>query len=523
MTNEADENQSPHDTNAYAPPLVAPEAYKAPHGVTKAQRLAGVCLVVGASLNLAERVLEARWNPAAYFPYLSQSDPLMYFLWIPIILPILIILMDFVLGLMIIAKKQRFVAWAIIRIVFGLLIIVIAQAYYLRKNELDLSRALLVFAPGIALLVLLGGRNLQKLRIGLGGVGFGLCSMVTLWTLSVAATGVDPFGWAIQTANGTIETEPVEEITGRAVPYKLKLPPNKWYLARNNTLGDGTEADRWLIRPDIKAELLITLDASPDVGTIPDDYTTTNVKSFQENKKVFVRKREPLRTHPDKGHLVLFDNEKSREPDGWILGIVTTYRRGYFIQAFAPKRFFSEIEPELQAIIESLELPPDLPIKGPDDCEPNAVTRVEGLAQKYAFNLPAGRWYQRKTEAMKKDDPATDRWLVRPEKDAHIWVIIDSVPSGEIDLDQYTESVAKTITAATKMTLLSRDRPRAREGRILKAKGHNERMEYRYLYGIYVDGPNAYQVIAVTRSSYFDEMEADFTQVIEQFELPKAR
>jgi hypothetical protein len=524
MANRTDEDQPPEESNAYAPPAAAPQTYAVPRGITKAQRLAGVCLVIGASLMFANKVVESRLRPAEYFSSLSANDPLIYYVWIPVILPISSVILDLVLGLLLIAKKQRVVSWATIRVVLGMILAGLVQAYFLSTNGIDSPTFLLVFLPNIALLILLAGHTSQKLRVALGGSMYALYSLIGLWNLEVAATGVDPLAWVIQTANGTIESESVDEVTGRAIPYKLKLPPDKWYLARNNILGDGTEADRWLVRPDVNAQIVITLDGSPEMGTIPDDYTNTNVREFLKDKKFLVSKREPLRPYPDKGHLVSFDNERSYEPNGWMLGIVTTYRRGYFIQAFAPKKVFLEIEAELRAIIESLELPPDVPKQAPDDCEPNAVTRLEGLAQKYVLSAPSGHWYQRKAEAIKKDNPSTDRWIVLPEKDAHIWVFVESVPSGVIDLDGYTEAVAKTISAETNMTLLSREKPPShpKEGRILKAKGHSNNVEYHYLYGIYVDGPNAYQIVAVTRSSYFDDMEAELMQAIDTFEWPKA-
>jgi len=525
MTDQPEDDLPTHDPNAYAPPTAAPEVREAPRGTTKAQRLAGAFLIMGSCLILAERIIDLHNLSAIQTSPFSLSNPMTIALAFPLIWAGLLVLMDLVLGGMLIARKHRFVAWTVIRLVLGMILVSVTYVVFSRYGRIDSPAWMLILIPNVTLLVMLLGDGAQKFRVTFGAFVIGLYGILSICNLGVVATGINPLGWVIETANGTIESNSIDEVTGREVAYKLELPPNKWHLARNNALGDGTDADRWLIRPDVKAQIIVTLDGSPDMGTIPDDYTTSNVKHFQESKHVLVRKREPLRKHPNKGHLVLFDNERSRDPDGWIVGIVTTYRRGYFIQAFAPKKVFPEIEAELRAIIESLELPPPLPVKAPEDCEPNAVTQIEGLARKYVLLAPGGPWFQRKATAVKKDDPSTDQWLVRPDKDAHIWVIVQSVSEGEIDLDKYTEEVAKTISSASNMTLLSRDRPPSRtsEGRLLTAKGHNNGIEYRYMYGIYVDGPNAYQIIATTRSTYFDEMEADFLRVIEQFELPKKR
>jgi hypothetical protein len=159
----------------------------------------------------------------------------------------------------------------------------------------------------------------------------------------------------------------------------------------------------------------------------------------------------------------------------------------------------------------------------PEDCEKDPVTRTEGVAQKYVLLTPGEHWYLRKSEATKKYNAAVDRWIIRPDKDACIFVIVEEVPDGVIDLDKYTDAVVAAIEAETSSLLISREAVKSRpdRGRILRAKATVDGARVDYLYGLFAEGSHAYQVVALARNGTFAELEADFRRTIEQFELPR--
>ena len=57
-------------------------------------------------------------------------------------------------------------------------------------------------------------------------------------------------------------------------------------------------------------------------------------------------------------------------------------------------------------------------------------------------------------------------------------------------------------------------------GRILHAKATVDGTSYEYLYGVFADGPHAFQVVAFSTAQSFGKVEADFRKAIESFKLP---
>ena len=53
---------------------------------------------------------------------------------------------------------------------------------------------------------------------------------------------------------------------------------------------------------------------------------------------------------------------------------------------------------------------------------------IEGLGFEYYLKVPNEQWFLRSEEATKRENPVADRWLVRPDRDAHFIVIAERFP-----------------------------------------------------------------------------------------------
>ena len=94
----------------------------------------------------------------------------------------------------------------------------------------------------------------------------------------------------------------------------------------------------------------------------------------------------------------------------------------------------------------------------PADVEPTPTAQVTGQASKYVLSAPQGVWYLRKDEAAKQTNPLSDRWLTRPDLDAHIMVIAELVEGAELDADKYADAVAQNLRSNQSAGRLSRSK-----------------------------------------------------------------
>ncbi len=83
--------------------------------------------------------------------------------------------------------------------------------------------------------------------------------------------------------------------------------------------------------------------------------------------------------------------------------------------------------------------------------EREPVTVLQGDAFPYRLTPTGGKWYLRTKEAMRKDNPDADRWIVRPDRDVHILVIAEKfAPNMRVDMDRFVEVVVENARANTK-------------------------------------------------------------------------
>lgn len=510
------------EQNAYAPPALAQNETLEPHLVTSGQRLAGALLILGALVRGAEKLVKpdivTRWSQIGW----QWDRPQSVFFAIVVFTPLVLIVVDLVLGGLLVAKKKRAVRVTTIRLVLGMICFCAAQFYYLREISFGLAFVFVELLASTALILLLGSRA-ERMRLIAGTTLFGINALLSVWGIGVEMTGLNPLGAIVQRAFGNIESEPTTLVIGKLVPYKLTMPADQWYVATHSqTAAEGADTDRLLMRPNIDAYITVSVEDVSGIVDVADEYTDEVVKHYVKSNYMLLRTRQPLRTHPEQGRLLRFDALGSYQPADSLVGVVTTYGYRYVIQGSAPRKVFPEVESELRGIIESFELPPAKLVSAPNDCEEQEVTRVEGLAQKYVMPAPGAHWFLRKTEAAKKDNGAVDRWLVRPDKDGSMTIFVEENPDDAVSLDAYTNSVATTISTTPSMTLISRETLKSRpdHGRILRAKGHADGNSYQYLYWIFVKHSYVYQVVAITRWGLWDEFDAEFMRAVEQFEAP---
>jgi len=503
MTNP-DPNAPRSATDAYAPPIAPlpqPERQRSPTEATLGQRIGGALIVVQVVLSVIEFVIMP-WDDKAAARLFGQFIGTA---------------LSFAIGVALIAKNRAIVPLAIARLVLGMIISIPMYAQedpFVVVVNVVMCLAVLLFLIGDA----------SKPRMAFGGALFGLYVLTAIIGFNVIVTGKNPIAVLVQGAMGGLEPGAARDVTGDASHYRLHTPNDKWRLRTAAAAKkDNPLADRWLIRPDVDAHVLVIAEKIQGMLVLPDALTDVVVSNAKKGSTEFeLIDRYPLKTHPENGRLVHTKSTTNKIEVETLTGVIAVYEAGYQIIAFAPRKTYADVEADLRSIVESFELPTDERPGVPQDVDPNPVTRVEGIAQKYAITAPSVGWFLRKDEAAKKDNPLSDRWMVRPDKDAHLFVLAESAPGAVIDLERYTDAVSVVVTDKLKGTILSREpsKTQPKVGRILHAKAEVNEMKLEYYYGLFADGDRAFQVIAFTREGTFASLKDDFMKAIEGFELP---
>lgn len=153
--------------------------------------------------------------------------------------------------------------------------------------------------------------------------------------------------------------------------------------------------------------------------------------------------------------------------------------------------------------------------------EPTTVDTVFGNA--YAYRLDFGKeiWHLRNPKFYKKNNPATDLWLVDPQNDAHLMVIGERTADG-------ADANLNAFAAAVRQNLLTQN-PSARfidlnplygvyyDGILLKLSSDVDGVPLEYLIGLYTIKNYAFQVIGFTHKDEFASVKPDFIDAIKSF------
>jgi hypothetical protein len=487
-------------------PASAPVAADPQDVITVGQQIAGGLLIFNAIFVL----LSAGLIPA---------DPKLGPMFAPArsIMPAII---DVLIGASLLSKKPKYVTWAILRVVLGT---VLFTALSITKDPMMAASQVMI--GGSLLLLLLGDPG--RPRLVAGGAMFFVYALLNIAGLSATALGINPLGPVIQMAIGDIEPGTVSVVTGNASHYRVKTPSSRWYLRtekaakKNNAL-----SDRWLTRPDLDAHVLIIAEQEPGKQLSVDllaDAVVENAKRVSVDFEVV--SRESMKSNPKKGRIIHTRSTVDNLALENLNGVIAVYEHGYQIIAFAPRVSFPKVEAELRSIIESFELPTDVKPGLPDDAEPGTVSTVTGQLQSYVLTAPDGNWYLRKEAVAKKDNPLSDRWITRPELDAHIMVIAELVEGADLDPDHYANAVADALQANSGATILSREPVTSdpKHGRILYATATVNGLPIAYSYGCFARGEQAFQVVAFAHQDQYPDVKEAFRKAIETFQLPPPR
>lgn len=509
----------PPAVNPYARPIQAePEAERPvipglPPQASLARRLAGFFLLVNSVLVL---VWVAVSPSAAQLGPGAAGDPFQAAGGAGSIVPAII---DAFIGISLLRGSASLVPWAILRCIGGL---VLSTAIYATKDPAVLVHQVLLSGSLVGLLAGQAGRA----RTAIAGSLAGLALVLELFGIAVTAAGQNPLGSLFMSLSGEIEPSPVEHATGRAAAYELSFPNKKWHLRSQAAAArDNPIADRWFVRPDKDAHVLVVAEHAPGKVIPVEAYTDAVLGQLKKNAPdTVVRARGPWPVFGDRGRLVdagaTGQNGMKLE---WRYALVTSYERAYYVVGFASRETMPEVESEIRAILDSLKLPESVQTSVPPDIEPAPVTEVRGSLLPYTLRPPDDQWRLRKADVLKAQNAAIDRWLTRLDIDAHVFVVAEQVEQGTVPLAAYADAVIDAVKKdSTRFDVLERV-PWAKfpaDGVRIRASVTREAVDLEYDYALYARGQRAFQIVGFTTKAGYPAAEKAISKVIDSFEPP---
>lgn len=148
---------------------------------------------------------------------------------------------------------------------------------------------------------------------------------------------------------------------------------------------------------------------------------------------------------------------------------------------------------------------------------------VTGESSHYQVTAPNDKWRLRTREAAKKDNPLADRWLTRPDLDAHVIIIAEKVPGAMVLPDPLADAViTNSRTAARDFKMIDRNplRTRPEDGRMLHTQSTVNGLDIESLVGVVGYYEHGFQVVAFARRNTFPSIESELRSIVESFKPP---
>ena len=148
------------------------------------------------------------------------------------------------------------------------------------------------------------------------------------------------------------------------------------------------------------------------------------------------------------------------------------------------------------------------------------VHDLHGLKADWKLTAPGDEWRLRSDASAKKDNPIVDRWISRPDLDAHVLIIAEQVPGKTIPIEAYTDAILQSgAKAGTDFKILERKKLEGRtDARFVHTTSTIKGLKIEHYYGLFTTGDRAYQVVAFAAQGTFPKVSDELRQIIESFQ-----
>jgi hypothetical protein len=246
------------------------------------------------------------------------------------------VVIDVVLGALLVARWERAVALAIVRLGAGAVILS--------------GVALTIGAPGLVAIELVGVLAMALVLFGSPTVlraraGLALASVHALALVIALTTG---YGLGISDGSTT-------ELRGAHLPYRLALPPTGWVAPHEEVRRlEMPDVDSWAVREDVGAEVMVVARLGVDpTGVTVDELERDAIASLGDPSEVAVIDRDERPSGRRVVHAVV--RVPAAGDADVIVGVQVVPGVAYRVVAVVDSQRFPQMESELRGIVESFE------------------------------------------------------------------------------------------------------------------------------------------------------------------------
>lgn len=266
--------------------------------------------------------------------------------------PIAAAVHDLVIGAMLVGGVRKVLAWTVFRVCAGALLFVAMHVYQGDR----LSAAFQLAFSASLLLLLLGAPGRPRVATALA-----IFSVVIVFEIAGIigiATGRNVLASTVLALRGDLERAP-RPLTGTNRPWRI-TPPDGWFLRTEAAARkDNALADRWLIRPDLDAHIMVISEHVERVESIdPDALARAVLGNVQASVKGVRIIEQGTLLRPAGARTIHAVSASDRMEIEYLYGVVASGSDAYQIVTFAPRRSFAEARPELEAAIASFQPAP---------------------------------------------------------------------------------------------------------------------------------------------------------------------
>lgn len=148
---------------------------------------------------------------------------------------------------------------------------------------------------------------------------------------------------------------------------------------------------------------------------------------------------------------------------------------------------------------------------------------VPGVEAPYTIAMPNSSWWLRVAAAAKKDNALSDRWLTRPDLDAHILIIAENLAGKYIHPARYAEIVREHMRESSTNLQVLKEEPWSnypQQGRLLHVRFERSGQKIEAYMATIGGFGLGIQVMAFASTGVFSSVEPELLKALASFKAP---
>jgi hypothetical protein len=142
---------------------------------------------------------------------------------------------------------------------------------------------------------------------------------------------------------------------------------------------------------------------------------------------------------------------------------------------------------------------------------------IRGGRFTWHMRTPGPKWEAIPEAQAREQNAAADRWLTRPDVDAHLLVIGEYTGGSPLSMDAFARGVIANMKRTSKKFKVLHEEDRPDGVRLITAESMNEGQMVQHLYELRLEGDYAYQLLALAPAPAMPKVKAEMLSAMNSF------